>query len=512
MSKLPVHELDVDATVIDAQLDFRAFIDLLRQDGDLAEIDREVDPHLEVGAIVRRVSETNNKAPLFNNIKGAKNGVWRMFGNAASLSGHGRDKYGRVARNLGLPRDASWRDICARTQSAKGAKPLEPRVLETGPCKENKILDPKEIDLHSLPAPLLHQEDGGKYIQTYGVHILQTPDESWTNWSIFRGMIHDKNHIVAQVNPRQHNYVVREKWREQGKTEVPWALAFGIPPAATMAAAMPIPEGVSEGEYVGAIVGEPLDVVKCELSNLMVPANSEIVMEGFMSLNEKAYEGPFGDYLGYAFDDDRRKMPLFRVEAITYRNNPIFPVSVPGRITDESHTTSALAAAEILTFCKNQNLPIRDAYAPLETMATWCVLQIDPPKLRALKTNSRDFCTELGNVLFHQKCSMLVNRFLLVGDDIDIYDFNDITWAFVTRCRPVRDDYAFDDAPALPLTPYQSHGGGDPRRGGKTVSDCLFAMEYTDGPNFLKVDFATSYPAEIQEQVLESWKDMGFND
>lgn len=145
-------------------------------------------------------------------------------------------------------------------------------------------------------------------------------------------------------------------------------------------------------------------------------------------------------------------------------------------------------------------------------MATWCVLQIDGSKLRALKTNSQDFCAKLGKLLFSQKCSMLVNRFLLIGDDIDIYDFHDVTWAFVTRCRPVRDDYAFDEAPALPLTPYQSHGGGDPTRGGKTISDCLFPMEYGDGPNFLKVDFNTSYPAEVKDKVLATWKDMGFDE
>ncbi|RYP14189.1 hypothetical protein DL765_006550 [Monosporascus sp. GIB2] len=501
-----------DPKAVDAQLDFRSFIDLLRRDNDLVEINREVDPHLEVGAIVRRVSETNGKAPLFNNVKGAQNGLWRIFGNAASLRKNEKEKFGRVARNLGLSSDASWRDICARTQSAKKSKPLPPKILPSGPCKENKILGPDSIDLNKLPAPLLHMEDGGRYIQTYGIHILQTPDKSWTNWSIFRGMIHDKNHIVAQVNPRQHNYVVKEQWRQQGKTEVPWALAFGVPPAATMAAAMPIPEGVSEGEYVGAIVGKPLDVVKCELSDLLVPANSEVVMEGFMSLTETAYEGPFGDYLGYAFDSDRQLMPLFRVEAITYRNNAIFPVSVPGRITDESHTTAALAAAEILTFCQEHQLPIKDTYAPLETMATWCALQIDAPKLRALGTNSKDFCTKLGNLLFSCKCSMLVNRFLLVGDDIDIYDFKDLIWAFVTRCRPVRDDYPFDDAPALPLTPYQSHGGGDPRRGGKTISDCLFPIEYKESPNFQKVDFESSYPEPLKERVRSAWKDMGFDE
>lgn len=318
-----------------AQLDFRTFIDLLRQDGDLVEITQEVDPHLEVGAIVRRVSETNDKAPLFSNVKGAHNGLWRMFGNAASLRKDKNTRFGRLARNLGLPVDASWPDLCRRTQEGKVSKPLPPKVLESGPCKDNKIFG-DEIDLNKLPVPQLHMEDGGRYIQTYGVHILQSPDGSWTNWSIFRGMVHDRNHIVCLVNPGQHNHMIKDKWQKQGSKEIPWALALGVPPVATIAAAMPIPEGISEGEYVGAVVGKPLDVVKCELSALLVPANSEIILEGSMSLVETADEGPFGDYLGYVFDSDRRTMPLFRVDAITYRNNAILPVSVPGKITDES--------------------------------------------------------------------------------------------------------------------------------------------------------------------------------
>jgi phenacrylate decarboxylase len=324
---------------VQAQLDFRTFIELLRKDGDLVEITQEIDPHLEVGAIVRRVSETNDKAPLFSNIKGAHDGLWRMFGNAASLRKGRRMKLGRLARNLGLPVDATWGDLCRRTQEGKVAKPLAPNVLESGPCKENKILS-NQIDLNKLPVPQLHMEDGGKYIQTYGIHVLQSPDETWTNWSIFRGMVYDANHIVCLVNPGQHNHMMKDMWQKQGSKEIPWALALGVPPIATIAAAMPIPEGVSEGEYVGRVVGRPLDLVKCELSSLLVPANSEIVLEGAMSLVDTADEGPFGDYLGYAFDSDRRKMPLFRVDAITHRNDAILPVSVPGRITDESVSRS----------------------------------------------------------------------------------------------------------------------------------------------------------------------------
>jgi UbiD family decarboxylase len=318
----------------DAQLSFRAFVETLRQDNDLIEIDVEVDPHLEVGAIVRRVSELDGKAPLFNNVKGARNGLWRMFGNAASLRKNEQEKFGRIARALGLPKDASWKTICERTQVGKTAAPVPPSIVSTGPCKENKILG-DDIDLTKLPVPQLHEDDGGRYLQTYGIHVLQTPDGSWTNWSINRAMVHDKRHLVGLVFPRQHNHVISDLWRKEGK-DVPWALALGVPPAATMAAAMPLPQGVSEGEIVGAMVGRPLELVKCELSNLLVPANSEIVIEGTLSTTETAYEGPFGEYLGYVFPRDRHLNPTYKVDAITYRNDAILPISVPGKITDES--------------------------------------------------------------------------------------------------------------------------------------------------------------------------------
>lgn len=319
----------------DPQLDFRDFVEVLRKDGDIADIRQEVDPDLEVGAIVRRVSETNAKAPLFHNVKGARDGLWKIFGNAASLRNDDKFRYGRIARSLGLPPDSSWKDILTKMGLATHRDPLPPNILSTGPCKQNKIFG-DDVDLTSLPVPLLHQGDGGKYLQTWGVHILETPDKSWTNWSIFRGMVHDKRRLTCLVIPGQHNSMIRDQWLKQGKDEVPWALALGAPPAASIAASIPLPPGVSEGEYVSALAGKPLDMVKCELSDLLVPANSEIIIEGTFSLKDKALEGPFEDYIGMHFEGEAGNQPLFTVNAITHRDDAILPVSVPGRLTDES--------------------------------------------------------------------------------------------------------------------------------------------------------------------------------
>ena len=133
-------------------LDFRSFTDCLREDGDLADVHIEVDPHLEVGAIARRVSELNAKAPMFHNVKGSQKGLWRIFSNAAGLRKSSSDKLGRVARGLGLPPNSSWKDINRKILAAKKSPVFQPNVLPTGPCKENRISG-DDIDLPSLPCP-----------------------------------------------------------------------------------------------------------------------------------------------------------------------------------------------------------------------------------------------------------------------------------------------------------------------------------------------------------------------
>jgi UbiD family decarboxylase len=320
---------------IEAQLDFRKFLDILRYDGDLVELDEEIDPYLEVGAIVRKVSETNNLAPLFNNVRGAKQGLWRIFGNAASLRPNRSEEFGRLARCLGLDPTVTWKELTEKTIKSKIGARLQPVVVHAAPCKSNSI-SAEEINLHDLPVPQLHAGDGGKYMQTYGIHVLQTPDKRWTNWSIFRGMVHNRNHLCCLVGLGQHSSMMRDEWRKMGVNEVPWALALGVPPAASLVAALPIPKNVSEAEYVSAMVGRPLELVKCDCNDLLVPASSEIVLEGALLLDQTGDEGPFGDFLGLSFGGSAHKQPLFRVDRITHRDDAILPISVPGRITDES--------------------------------------------------------------------------------------------------------------------------------------------------------------------------------
>jgi UbiD family decarboxylase len=332
-----------------AHLSFRTFINALREDGDLADIDTPIDANLEAAAITRLVCETDDKAPLFNNIIGAKKGLWRILGAPASLRKTPGQRYGRLARHVALPPTASLRDIHDKMLSATHIPPIEPIVLPTGPCKENSI-EGDDIDLFEFPLPVVHQSDGGKYVQTFGMHILESPDGKWTNWSISRAMVSSKRKLVSLAANPQHIRKIHEQWAKTGKKEIPWALAFGVPPTTAMAASMPLPEGVSDPGYVGAMCGEPLKMVKCDTNDILVPANSEIVFEGTFSVEETASEGPFGEMHGYTFPGRSIVGHVHTINKITYRNNAILPMSACGRLTDET-VSSARSCSSHPSLC-----------------------------------------------------------------------------------------------------------------------------------------------------------------
>ncbi|KAI9727009.1 MAG: Ferulic acid decarboxylase 1 [Cirrosporium novae-zelandiae] len=491
-------------------MNFRSFVEALKEDNDLVEIDREVDPHLEVAAITRKVCETNDKAPLFNNVKGTKDGLFRILGAPASLRKSSKERYGRLARHLALPPTASMREILDKMISASKMKPIPPNIVKTGSCKENKLFE-DQIDLTALPSPLIHKDDGGKYIQTFGMHIVQSPDGKWTNWAIARAMISDKRHLTGLVIEPQHIWQIHQMWKKEGK-DVPWALALGVPPAAVMTSSMPIPDGVTEAGYIGSMVGEALDLVKCETNDLYVPANSEIVMEGTLSISETGPEGPFGEMHGYVFPADTHMWPKYKVNAITYRNNPILPMSAAGRLTDETHTMiGSLAAAEIRRICQEHDLPITDVFSPFESQVTWAAMRVDTAKLRAMKTNSKEFSKRIGDLIFNEKAGYTIHRIVLVGDDIDVYNGKDVMWAFSTRCRPGTDETFYEGCRGFPLIPYMSHGTSFPNKGGKVVSDALLPSEYTTGRDWVAADFEHSYPEDVKAKVLANWETMGFS-
>ncbi|KAL7955121.1 UbiD decarboxylyase family [Trichoderma compactum] len=450
-------------------LSFRSFVHALKEDGDLIEINDAVDPNLEAAAITRLACETRDKAPLFNNLIGAENGFFRMLGAPAGLRKSRADRWGRLGRHLGLPPTASIKEITENLIAAPSMKPIEPTIVGTGPVKENFIVG-DDIDLTKIPAPMVHESDGGKYIGTYGMHVFQTPDGKWTNWSIARAMVSGKRTLTGLVIAAQHIWKIREMWKKE-KRDVPWAFTFGVPPAAIMVSSMPIPSDVSEAGYV-------------DTNGLYIPANTEVVFEGTLSITDLGTEGPYTEMHGYGFPGEEHEMPVYTVNKITYRDNAIVPLSATGRLTDETHTmVGLLVAASLLSIFREEKLPITNVYSPLMSMASWLVIQVDGPGLRKMNTNSKDFMRRIGDIVFQQKPGWVIGRIILI---------------------------VYDDVKSFSLLPYMAQGDTDPARGGKIISDALLTSEYTTGPNWVTGDFKHAYPKAIQDKVLTSWDTLGF--
>ena len=352
-----------------------AYVESLKALGEIQEIDIEVDWNLEMGAIIRRSYELKAPAPLLNRIKGINPG-FGVLGAPAGLSRNPAHPLVRIALSLGLSPTATARELVEALATAHDRPPIPPCRVADGPCKQNKLIGP-DVDLSLLPAPLIHDGDGGRYLNTWGTIVVRTPDGRWTNWSITRIMLHGKNTLVGAIIPRQHLGLIYAQWKAIHKP-MPFALAIGTEPVIPFVSGMPLDENVNEADFVGGYLGEPVEVVRCETVDLDVPATSEIVLEGVVSVTETAWEGPMGEYSGYLSPGGGMPSPIFQVSAMTFRDAPVLPVVAAGEPVEENHTCWGLTvSAQLLWELRQAGFPVSTCFIPFQSAAHWLVVTVD---------------------------------------------------------------------------------------------------------------------------------------
>lgn len=490
----------------------REFIAELERIGDLQRIDKEVDWNLEAGAVIRRSYDLRAPAPLFTNLTGYGDSGFQLFGAPGALSASGHP-FARIALALGLDAAASGQDIVEALAAAR-AKPGIPPVevaREDAPCKENVMLG-DDIDLFAFPTPLIHGNDGGRYLQTYGMNIARTPDGSWTNWSINRMMIHDRRTLACLIPAPQHLGIIRSRWTAAGEP-MPIALAIGVEPGLPWVGGMPIPEGADEAEYLGALFGEGLELVRAETLDLLVPATAEIVVEGHVALpDETVMEGPFNEFPGYTATDASPKA-VFHVTAVTYRTGAIQPVVAAGPPVEEDHTIiGTTSAAEILYLLREAGLPISSAWYNFEAAVHWLTLAVRQDWHSVTGYGARELADRVAAVVFHGKPSVNAPKILLIEDDVDITDIDQVVWAFATRSHPDLDRGTFHYPPAVTdqLAVYLSAEEAATFSAGKVIYNCLLADLFPEGRRPVKGSFENGWPTEIQERVLANWSEYGY--
>ncbi len=484
----------------------REYLDQLKALGEVQEIDVEVDWNLEIGAIIRRSYELRAPAPLFNRIKGIECG-FRVLGAPAGTSR--KNGLARVALSLGLPVTAGAHAMVEALAEAHRKPPIPPRRVPSGPCKENKLLG-KDVDLLRLPTPLIHDGDGGRYLNTWGTIVARTPDRKWTNWSISRIMVIGKDTMAGLVLPQQHLGMIHAKWKAL-KQPMPFALALGTEPVIPFVSGMPLDENVDEANFIGGYLGEPVDVVDCETVDLQVPATAEIVIEGTISIDETAREGPMGEYSGYLSPGGGSPHPVYHVSAMTYRNEPILPVIAAGEPIEENHTCWGLVvSAQILWELRQKGFPVTMCFCPFQSAAHWMVVTVDR-SYRSRFTNTQ-LVNGLAEAVFRTRSGSFIPKIILLDDDIDATDLEEVVWAFATRCHPEHDAFLFPGEAVLPLVAYLGPEERKQARATKVIYNCLTPDGLCADQVPRRSSFRHLWPREIQEKVIRDWHRYGYSD
>jgi UbiD family decarboxylase len=483
----------------------RDYIAALESIGEIQRIDAEVDWNLEIGAVIRRSYDLRAPAPLFTNITGYAGSGFRVLGAPAALS-RPAHPLARTALSLVLPATTAGREIIEAVVGARGKPGIPPVQVDRAgaPCKQN-IARGADIDLYRFPTPLIHGNDGGRYIQTYGMNIVATPDGAWTNWSVNRMMIAGKDRLACLIPPPQHLGIIRAQWTKLGQP-MPIVLALGVEPGLPFVGGMPLPEGADESHFLGGLFGEGIEVTAAETVGLPVPATAEIVIEGHVAVDETAMEGPMNEYPGYNATEASPK-PVLTVSAVSWRDCAILPVVAAGPPTEEDHTvTGAMHAAELLYQFHQAGLPATLAWVLVEAAWHWLIVAVRRDWPEALGGHAGELARRIGEVAFAGKAGFGVPKVLVVEDDIDITNVNEVVWAFATRAHPEHGELHFPAEPTqVAGEVYLDEAELHSYQAGKVVYNCLLADRFAKGDRPVKGSLQNGWPREIQLRVLDRW-------
>jgi 2,5-furandicarboxylate decarboxylase 1 len=400
-------------------LDFRSFFQLLKARGDVDQVSREVERTQELAGVMSKI-EANRRAFYFPNVKDA----------SFPLVGGLLNRLERFGEALGHddPETFTHADFDARIEAAK-ASPIDPVTLDTGPVKEN-IITGDAVDLSALPVPTFFELDSGPFI-TGAVGVTRDPASGEINIGVYRTLIIDRNHFVinaSSISDLLRNY---KAWEASGET-MPIAIALGVPPAMLVAGACKLPPNVCEYPLAGGLAGEPIELVECEDSDLLVPASSEIVIEGTVDFSQRV-QNLLGEFAGQYGPENA---PLTNVNTITHRNDAMFYSIVAGR-NPEHNTLGGVVSYGIIRSIKDairEVVPeLRDidvVYDPrMGTLAHVTISITKTSDSQPADIIKKAFAAE-GQIF---PVSKITKRIIIVDDDIDPHIQDDVQWAIWNR-------------------------------------------------------------------------------
>ncbi len=427
--------------------DLREFLDELRKDGDLLEINQPISTELEITEISQRTLEKGGPALLFTQVKGHRMPVLtNLFGTQA-----------RIAKAMKLDSVMELRELGALLGSLKepeppkglkGAVEMFPlaKAMMTMPTKAVKkpacqevVIRGDDVNLYDLPIQHCWPEDVAPLL-TWGLTVTHSIRKGRLNLGIYRQQLIGKNKLIMRWLAHRGGALDYQLWLKDHLDEpFPVAVAIGADPQTTLGAVTPVPNSLSEYAFAGLLRKARTHVTSCITHDLQVPAHAEIILEGYIYPDETSEEGPYGDHTGYYNETER--FPVFTVEAITHRRDPIYHSTHTGRPPDEPAILGAALNEVLIPIIQKQYPEIIDFYLPPEgcsyRMAVISIKKQFPGHAKKVMMGAWSYLQQF----------MYTKFLVIVDDDINCRSWQDVIWAMTTRMDPVRDSVGIEGTP-----------------------------------------------------------------
>jgi 4-hydroxy-3-polyprenylbenzoate decarboxylase len=452
----------------------REFIDRLESSGRLVRVREPVSTVLEMTEIQTRLLATGGPAVLFERpirADGSESPIpvlVNLFGTVERVA-WGMDREPHELRQVGEtlaflkqpepPR--GLREAFDLLPLAKTVMAMRPGSVSKAPCQEI-VLTGDQIDLNQLPVQTCWPGEPAPLI-TWPLVVTKGPTdrrEDNFNLGIYRMQVLGRDRTIMRWLKHRGGAQHHQRWKGAGKREpLPAAAVLGADPGTILAAVTPVPDTLSEYQFAGLLRGKRVDLVDCKTVPLKVPATAEIVIEGLVSLDDQADEGPYGDHTGYY--NSVEKFPIFQVTAITMRRNPIYLSTFTGRPPDEPSVLGEALNEVFIPLLQQQFPEIVDFWLPPEgcsyRIAVVSMKKAYPGHAKRVMMGVWSFLRQF----------MYTKWVIVVDDDINARDWKDVMWAVSTRMDPVRDLTLIEGTPI----DYLDFASPDSGLGGKVGLD-----------------------------------------
>ncbi len=481
--------------------DLRSFIELLEKKGELLRISKLVDPELEITEITDRVSKMSGggKALYFTNVKGAQFPVLiNAFGSYRRMAlAMGATNIEEAAQKIsallsiqGMPKSFSGKVSLLR-QLVDLSK-IPPKRILSAPCQE--VVLKEKFSLSNFPILKCWPKDGGRFI-TMPLVFTKDPETGQRNVGMYRMHVYDDRSTGMHWQTQKDGAIHAQKAKKLGK-KLEVAVVIGVDPATVFSAVVPLPYGLDELLFSGFIRNSPVELVRCKTLDLEVPAESEIVLEGTVDPEDLREEGPFGDHTGVYTPIEL--FPVFRIQCITHRKNPIYHTTIVGKPPMEDYYMGKAIERTFLPILQKQIPEIVDMNFPMEgTFNNAVIVSIDKNyPFQARKVAHAIF--GLGQLAF--------TKFVIVVDkNVNVHDLSAVALAVFNNIDPKRD-MSFVEGPVDTL----NHAAPVRDFGSKVCMDAT-AKTKEEG-------YARTWPEEIEmdsmtkKKVDGMWKELGIKD